>query len=63
MFSGGREGLEALILESARTHGLKIGRSEVQQALNDTDHGEAFATWAMAHLDSTSLLTVEEMAL
>lgn len=55
--------LESLLLEATRSCGVRVTQDEVQRALQDPDHGEAFATWAKLHLEPDNLLSPEEIAL
>lgn len=56
-----REHAEALLLGAGCAYGIKVDRDEVQHALDDADHGAAFAEWANAHLGPGNLLTADEM--
>lgn len=57
-----KELAETLILGTGRRYGINANRDEVQRALNDPDHGPAFAQWAIVHLNGDNLLTPDEMA-
>ncbi|PHH81693.1 hypothetical protein CDD82_181 [Ophiocordyceps australis] len=52
-----------LLLKAARACGLQARRDEIQRALDDAQHGAAFAEWATTHLGSDTLLTADELAL
>lgn len=52
-----------LLLKAARTHGIHMDRDEVQQLLQDSEHGVSLAEWATMHLTSDNLLTADELAL
>jgi copper(I)-binding protein len=54
---------EALAVNAARTHGVHVDQAQVQRALQDAEHGPAFAAWVNAHLGSDNLLSLDEMAL
>lgn len=58
-----RERAEALLLGAGRLHGIKATKEEIRGALDDAEHGPAFAEWAMLHLGQDTLLTVDEMVL
>lgn len=58
-----REHAEALLLAASRTHGIRAGRDEVQQVLDDPVQGATLADWAVKHLGADNLLTADEMAL
>jgi hypothetical protein len=54
---------EALIMRAYRTLGIQSGRVDVQSALDDPQHGPAFAQWALTHLGRDTLLTANELEL
>jgi hypothetical protein len=54
---------EALLLGAGRLHGITATKDEVRSALEDAEHGPAFAEWAILHLGHDNLLTGDEMAL
>lgn len=58
-----RERAEALLLGAGRLHGVTATKDEVRSALDDAEHGPAFAEWAIQHLGQDNLLTPDEMAL
>ncbi|PHH64684.1 hypothetical protein CDD81_4125 [Ophiocordyceps australis] len=51
-----------LVLKAARACGLEARRDEIQRALDDAQHGAAFAEWATTHLGPDTLLTPDELA-
>lgn len=58
-----RERAEALLLGAGQLHGIAASKEEIKAALDDAQHGPAFAEWAILHLGQANLLTADEMAL
>ncbi|KJZ74913.1 hypothetical protein HIM_05644 [Hirsutella minnesotensis 3608] len=58
-----RDQAESLLSDAARTFGLQVTPEQVQAALDDPDHGIAFAEWATKHLVPDCLLSQNELEL
>jgi hypothetical protein len=58
-----RQRAEELLLSAGQLHGITATKEEIQTALDDGEHGAAFAEWAIMHLGQDKLLTADEMAL
>ncbi|PHH73909.1 hypothetical protein CDD83_4652 [Cordyceps sp. RAO-2017] len=58
-----RDHAGAQLLRAARSHALRPTRDDVLRAVDDADHGLAFAEWATRYLDSDNLLTPDELAI
>lgn len=58
-----RQRAEELLLSAGQLHGITATKDEIRNALDDGEHGAAFAEWAIMHLGQDNLLTADEMAL
>lgn len=58
-----RERSEALLFKAGHAYGIKASHEDLVRALDDPDHGPAFAEWATTHLAPENLLGVEELSL
>ncbi len=56
-------GVKQLLQDVADTYGIKVTPEQVQSALDDPDHGIAFAEWAAKHLVPECLLSQTELEL
>lgn len=54
---------ESLLLDATRSHSIQVEPDEIQAVVADQQHGPELVQWALSHLGTDNLLTIDELAL